>query len=410
MKRTRLLERIGLALPKSPLGVIIWRELVDALRDRRTIFAAIVIPMILIPITLNMPLFFMSPKQNPPNVALVQLDPNAGTFVNLLNSTEDMTIHWIPASANTTDLVLKNTYDIVVLIPENFTSLVISNKTAILAITFDSTNQRSTIGLSIIQAIQTQYSNFIVLNRLSTLHVDPNLLTPIQIKSTSVRAITSAQAIAGLLIPYFIGILSISAGASFATDTTAGEKERRTLEVYLTMPVSRIKIILGKYLGVSALSLIGVTCQIIGVLLGFSVYTSLYAELVGQTSQSLTLGALNILTIAVSALILSMTGNALLMMVSIFAKSFKEAQQYSSVLTVGLVVPLIVVMYLPPATLSNLIFLPFLGPVTLIRNAIFNIWMLDQLIIGLASSVVYLVIFIYTALRIFSQEKAIFRV
>jgi len=98
------------------------------------------------------------------------------------------------------------------------------------------------------------------------------------------------------------------------------------------------------------------------------------------------------------------------MMVSIFAKSYKEAQQYSSVLTVGLVVPMIVVMYLPPATLANLIFLPFLGPVTLIRNAIFNIWALDQILIGLASSIAYLVIFIYAAVRIFSQEKAIFRI
>jgi sodium transport system permease protein len=249
-----------------------------------------------------------------------------------------------------------------------------------------------------------------MLNRLSVLNIDPSLLTPIQVEPISVRATTPTQAIAGLLIPYFIGILSISAGASFATDTTAGEKERKTLEVFLTMPVTRLKIILGKYLGVSVLSLIGIVCQIIAVIVGFNIYTSLYAEIVGQTSESLSLGAFSLLTVAVSALVLSMTGNALIMTVSIFAKSYKEAQQYSSVFTVALVIPLIVVMYLPPATLSKMVFLPFLGPVILIRNAIFNISAPDQFLLGLASSIVYLVIMIYAALKIFSQEKVIFRV
>ncbi|MFH0897932.1 MAG: hypothetical protein V1850_07815 [Candidatus Bathyarchaeota archaeon] len=68
--KTKILYMIGLALPKSPLAAIVWRELVDALRDRRTIIAAIILPMILISVTLNLPLFLSSPKQNPPNLAV----------------------------------------------------------------------------------------------------------------------------------------------------------------------------------------------------------------------------------------------------------------------------------------------------------------------------------------------------
>ncbi|MFH0897935.1 MAG: hypothetical protein V1850_07830 [Candidatus Bathyarchaeota archaeon] len=98
------------------------------------------------------------------------------------------------------------------------------------------------------------------------------------------------------------------------------------------------------------------------------------------------------------------------MAVSIFAKSFKEAKQYTGVLTVALVTLMLVLLYLPPATLSQLIFLPFLGPVIVIRNGIFNIWTPGQFIICLASSIAYLLILIYVAFKTFSKETVIFRV
>jgi ABC-type Na+ efflux pump permease subunit len=410
VKKIKLMERIGLALPKSPLAAIVWRELIDALRDRRTILVAIVLPIILIPIILNLPLFFISPKQNPPKIAVAQLDPYADNFTSLLESISDLKVSKISGSENLTRLVLENTYDIVVVIPANFTSLITANKTATLGVIYDSTNQRSSVGLAIIQTVQAQYANAIVKDRLSKLHVDPAILNPVKFEPVSVRAVTSSQAIAGYLIPYLIGLLSLMAGASFATDTTAGEKERRTLEVFLTQPVTRMKIILGKYLGVFMLSLIGIFCQAIAVTVGFNIYVSLYAEILGQTSQGLGLNTFNLLTISGLALILSMTGNAFLMVVSIFAKSFKEAQQYISAISLALTIPMILVMYLPPATLSQLIFVPFLGPVIIIRNAVFNIWAPDQLLICLASSTTYLLVFIYAALKVFSQEKVIFRV
>ncbi|MFH0748902.1 MAG: ABC transporter permease [Candidatus Bathyarchaeota archaeon] len=248
MKKIQLLEKIGLVLPKSPLLVIIWRELIDALRDRRTLLAAVILPMILIPVTLNMPLFFISPKQNLPTIGVVQLDPFTENFINLLNSTDNIRLSKIPPSENFTVLVLENIFDVVVIIPANFTSLILANKTAPLIVLYDSSNQRSSTGLAFIQAFEAQYSNAVVKDRLSKLNVDENLLNPINLESWSVRAVSSSQAIAGLLLPSFIGFLSIVAGSSFVTDTTAGEKERRTLEAYLTLPVTRMKIILGKYL------------------------------------------------------------------------------------------------------------------------------------------------------------------
>jgi sodium transport system permease protein len=410
MRKTKIMDWIGLAIPKSPLSAIVWRELLDAFRDRRTILAAVVLPMILIPVTLNLPVFFMSPKQNPPTVAVVQLDPTSGILTNGFNSTGALKVSLISSSENFTNLVINNIYDLIVIIPANFSQSIIANKTAILQVIYDSSNQRSSTGLSIVQAVEIQYSNAIVNQRLSDLHIDPSILNPIILKPESVRIVSPSQAIAGYLIPYFIGVLSIAAGASFATDTTAGEKERRTLEVFLTQPITRRQIIFGKYLGVFLLSLIGIGCQVIGVVMGFNIYESLFAEMIGQAPQGLSFSLISILTIGGFALILSMTGNAILMAVSIFAKSFKEAQQYSSALMTALIIPMIAVIYLPPSILSRLVFLPLIGPVVILRNVIFNIWAIDQLLVCLASSIIFLVIVLYLATRIFSREKAIFRV
>ena len=410
MKRTKIMDKIGLTFINSPLSAIVWRELLDAFRDRRTILAAVVLPMILIPLTLNLPVFFMSPRQNPPLVGVVQLDPMSGILTNSFNSTGALKITSVSSSENFTDLVMNNIYDLIVIIPANFSQSIIANKTAILQVIYDSSNQRSSTGLSIVQAVEIQYSNTIVNQRLSELHIDPSVLNPIDLKPESVRIVTPSQAIAGYLIPYFIGVLSIAAGASFVTDTTAGEKERRTLEVFLTQPITRRQIILGKYLGVFMLSLIGIGCQVIGVVMGFNIYESLFSEIIGQAPQGLSFSLITLLTIGGFALILSMTGNAVLMAVSIFAKSFKEAQQYSSALMTALIIPMIVVIYLPPSVLSQLVFLPLIGPVVILRNAIFNIWALDQLLICLVSSIVFLTIVLHLTTRIFSREKIIFRV
>ena len=410
MKKSRMLDRIGLALPSSPLAVIIWREIVDALRDRRTILATIVFPILLIPIALNLPLFFISPKQNPPNIAIALNDPYALVFINLMNSTRNLKISFVSSSENLTSLVLNNIYDLAVVIPENFTFLIATNRTAVLSVIYDNTNQRSSIGLAFIQTILAEFSKVIVIYRLSKLNVDSNLLNPISLQSTNVRDVSSSQAIAGLLIPYFIGFLSVAAGASFATDTTAGEKERKTLEVFLTMPVTRFQILLGKYLGVFMLSLIGISSQLVGIMLGLNIYTSLYAEILGQASEGINLGVFNMVTIAGFALVLSMTGNAILMALSIFAKSFKEAQSYTGIFTAAITIPTLVIMYLPPAILSKLIFLPLLGPIIVIRNAVFNIWTLDQFVLCLVSSLIYLLVTLYVAFKVFSKEKVIFRV
>jgi ABC-type Na+ efflux pump permease subunit len=410
MRRPRAFM-IWISLPRSKLADIVWKEILDAFRDRRTMAAIILFPIVLVPLSLNIPFFLMSPKRNPPRVGLLQLDPSAGNLTSMLRAIEDIQVVDIPVGQNVTELISKNIFDLVLVIPENFTQIILSGGQGSLLVVYDATNTRSTTGVSIVESVRSRYSDIIVEERLERINVNPNIIEPVDLKLSSIREVTGAQAFAGMMVPYFIGIVSVIAGASFATDTTAGEKERRTLEALLTMPVSRVRIVIGKFLGVLILSVISVLFDLLGVAIGTSVLTSLFAEMsMAPGTAQLNISPGNLFIIAVSALLISMTGDAILMIVCIFAKSFKEAQQYSSVLTTAFTIPMIAVMFISPSILENLIAVPIYGPIVVMRNAVFNILAPTQLLFCLITSLFYLAVLLFLAIRLFSSERVLFRV
>jgi len=403
-----IMARIGLAA-KSPLAAIVWREVLDALRDRRTLITAAILPMLLVPLSINLPMFFMSPQRNPPNIGVLQLDAEASGFIALIKSVEELRVTDLSQGQNLTKLVETNTYDVVVVIPDNFTKLIREEKKAAIQIIYDGSNQRSSSGVILIKALEGAYAQAIVEERLRERQIDPALLSPIEVNTIDIKGVSQAQAMVGMLIPYFIGLLSILAGASFVNDTTAGEKERKTLEAFLTMPVTRLQILLGKYFGVMILSLMGVFFQFIGMYVGMSIYLTLFQELIGEAAQPLVISPASFAIIALFSLILSMTGNAILMTVCTFAKSFKEGQQYTSSLVTAFAVPLIIIMYLPPSLLSKMLLLPLLGPLVAMRDAIFNIYTPTQIVLALLSSIVYLSALLFAAHKTFSSDKILFR-
>jgi len=410
MRRSRSFA-IWTSLPRSQLADIMWREFLDALRDRRTMAATILLPLVLVPLSLNIPMFLMSPRRNPPTLGLLQLDPAADNFTAMLSAISEIQVTGISAGQNITELVADNVFDLVLVIPANFTQLILAGGKGSLLVVYDSTNTRSTTGVSIVEVARSVYADMIVKERLRDLNISPSIIEPVDLRLTSVREVTSTQAFAGMMVPYFIGIVAVLAGASFATDTTAGEKERKTLEAFLTMPVTRVRIVFGKFLGVLVLSIISVIFDLLGVAIGVSFYSSLFAEVAGSPgSAQLAITPSNMLVIAVFALIVSMTGDAILMAVCIFAKSFKEAQQYSSLLTTAFTIPMIAVMFFPPSILGNLIAVPIYGPIIIMRDAVFNVTAPDRLILCLATSLAYLAILLYLAIRLFSSERVLFRI
>jgi sodium transport system permease protein len=191
-------------------------------------------------------------------------------------------------------------------------------------------------------------------------------------------------------------------------DTTAGEKERKTLEALLTMPATRTEIVLGKFLIAVLIALLSSVLAILGMMAG-AVFLVGAAGAGEPSAAGITISFTNLLLIGLATLVLAMTSASIEMVISIFARSFKEAQNLLSPLTLVVVVPTMAMQYMSEQTLRALEIAPILNAMLIIRDALLNKVAASNLAVELASAFIYMVIALAIAIKIFNSEKAMAR-
>ena len=215
-------------------------------------------------------------------------------------------------------------------------------------------NIRGELNAGKLRAAVDAYAQTIVAERLAGAGLDPSVLRPITIGSAD--ASTEAERSSGQLawlIPFFIAIWTLSGGQMTAIDATAGEKERGTLEVLLVTPVRRAEVVVGKFLAVVTFGLSAAVMAILGFVLGGTVLRSIFMPMLGDgggeiasmMGGTLTITPLTVLLLLVSALLLASVIAALLLTVTLFARSFKEAQTYVAPMSFVLIVPAIALQF-----------------------------------------------------------------
>ncbi len=132
----------------------------------------------------------------------------------------------------------------------------------------------------------------------------------------------------GSIIP-FLMITSICLGAMYPTiDVTAGERERGTLETLLTLPVTNFELIMSKFLAVSVIACTSAFLNILSMMAAFGFMFSFFAESVQNLSFDFATFVPAILFSVIIMLVFALLVTAVCMCVCIFAKSFKEANNY----------------------------------------------------------------------------------
>jgi len=382
------------------------KELKDALRDRRTILAMILIPIIVLPVLMFLPVFLASPERNPVRIAVIQSDDTSDDFLANLPSDQIRVVR-IGLDENMTRLVQNGDYELGMVLPPDFSRIFEGPKeTATVTVFVDQSSARGAIALSLVQDAIVKYSDRVVLERLAKTGLPPEVLTPIE---TDVRAVSVSGAGAiflAILLPLFLGIYAITGGMYFIMDTTAGEKERKTLEALLTMPATRTEIVLGKFLIAVLIALVSAALAILGMM-GGAVF--LLGALGEPSAAGLTISTQNLLLIGLATLVLAMTSASLEMVIAIFARSFKEAQNLLSPLTIVVVVPAIAMQYMSEQTLRSFAIAPIFNAMLIIRDALLNRVSLPNLVPEFASAFVYMLIALAIAVKIFNSEKAMVR-
>jgi sodium transport system permease protein len=210
-----------------------------------------------------------------------------------------------------------------------------------------------------------------------------------------------------MMLPYMLMILTVTGGMYPALDITAGEKERNTLETLLVAPVARWQIAVGKFLTVLTAGfvtmLLSVASMTISMRWGM-------AGMSGEGQQSMfsmsagTLGWILLLMIPMATLF-----SALLVVISISARSYKEAQSYVTPLLMIVIMPAMI-SFVPGIELNlPLTFVPVVNLCLALKEVLLGIAKPVQILAVFGTTALYAAFMLFVATRIFDRESVLFR-
>ncbi|PWF49251.1 ABC transporter permease [Massilia glaciei] len=213
-----------------------------------------------------------------------------------------------------------------------------------------------------VEEVLRNYGNSIAGARLLAHGVSPATLAPVQVQryDTGTNASRSATFIGAMLGSFFIPAFIFC--LSSAVDSTAGERERRSLEVLLAQPARPVDLIVGKWLAAGALSVIGITLEL-GMAHGVLKWLPL--EEIGMSWR---LSSVDLVFVCIATIPLSLFAAAFEIALAMNAKSFKEAQSTVSFAVMLPMVPMVVVPMLELKTATWMYLVPVLSNQTLLRE------------------------------------------
>ncbi|MCS7103556.1 MAG: ABC transporter permease [Candidatus Korarchaeum sp.] len=421
VKLTRGLGQAGYGLPKEGWIVVAWKELLESFRDRRTMLNVVILPLILMPLVISLPLLMLSPRTVPPKVMVLICDDQTTEITNYLVSISDRANIIVKTDCraldNYTEMILNGEIDLLVEVPDGFSKNLSEGRSSQILYYYDPLSTKSSLAIGLLNEPINSYSRKILLERLKKINLTVDYVNPVLTVEKQVtrsgEEVGMGETIAAMILPMMIGLIAITGAGTFAVDMVAGERERKTLEALFTNPISKIEILTGKFAALIVLSIISGLSTLFSAILGInlSLSISLTGEVPVQETQ-LVVSPSNLIYAVVGILLTvilgGLTGNAILVTASSFAKTFKEAEQYIGALVFVLIIPMILVPYSPASMYPVLRLLPITSLAMFARDMILGAGDLLAVAVSLTSSVVYLILFLLVSAKLFGRESVIF--
>jgi sodium transport system permease protein len=239
-----------------PFLVVLKKELVDALRDRRTLATVLVSSVLMGPLVLLAISGLVASLEARAEQREVYVSglANAPTLRNYLER-QTYTVKEAPADFEARLRRSKFT-DPVVVVPADFEAALVRGDVPVVEIVSDSANQRSEASTGRIERLLDGFSRERAVLSLALRGVSLQLLEPMQIEDRDLASTqTRATRITGML-PYFVMMAVLYGALNAALDTTAGERERGSLEPLLMNPAERWALVAGKWGAVACISML----------------------------------------------------------------------------------------------------------------------------------------------------------
>ena len=352
--------------PITQALVVCRKELKDWSRDRRSIITVIV-SSLLAPAIIGFMFTSLASRQRQVEDVTIPVvgGANAPALMDWLRQQAGVTVTDGPADPE--EAVRSRQEDVVVVIDDDFAKNFKSSRPAQVRIVADSSSQNTRPKTQRVRGLFQQYNAQIGSLRLIARGVSPVVATAIQIEDVEVSSAQQRAATLLGFIPLFIMISAFTGGMPLSTDSTAGERERGSMEALLVNPAPRVSIAAGKWIAGTLTAMLSV-CVSGGLLFALFQYIPLQ-----DLGIRFHLGRYELLGTLLIVLPLCPLIVGIQMYVATFAKSFKEAQSYLSFLMMAQMVPGMMAT-MNPATAKAwwMYYVPWLGAQTLLTDMLGN--------------------------------------
>lgn len=325
---------------------IFKKELIDTLRDRRTLMMMLVIPILIFPITLNVFVSISASFQEEAAVKTLKVG-----IVGDKNSYFAQQLNEIPSEMGAKKLVFfkdsaslmtelkKDSIQLGIITEKQFNQTLEAQLPARVTWYFDATeigiNERAEQYMKIIEVKAQQ-------KRYDELEVDFRKVTPFQ---TSYQNIASDKKmvgqIAGGFLPYIFIAFGFIGCMYPAIDLFTGEKERGTIETLLTTPVARWQILFGKMMVVVLSGLMAASAALLGLFISIEFLDIVDNQEIMKIVNEV-LSPLFIVSMFSLLFPLTIFFAGVMIPIAVYAKTFKEAQSIITPLNIVMVLPAMV--------------------------------------------------------------------
>ncbi len=347
---------------KSAL-IVFLKEVRENLRDRRTVINTLVTGPLMAPLLfvllINTLVTHELDKAEKPlslPVAGAQYAPN------LIAALKQQNVEIKPAPADPERAVREQDADAVLRIPADFAKSWDKGEPAQVEIVYDESQRDSSSAVSRLRGILDHYGQRTGALRLLARGLSPSILKPVAIADRDQSTPQSRSGMMFAMLPYFFILGGFIGGMALAIDTTAGERERQSLEPLLANPVPRWQILAGK---LGATTAFAITTVLLSILAFAVVGQFLPTEKIGM---SLTIGVRFVVFTILVMLPLAALLAALQTTVAAFAKSYREAQTYLSLLMFVPIIPTMLMSLMPFKTQAWMYATPLVGQQVIITR------------------------------------------
>ncbi|MFQ6673976.1 MAG: ABC transporter permease subunit [Fidelibacterota bacterium] len=323
---------------------IFRKEIKDTLRDRRTLMMMVVMPLVIVPLLITVVVKVQQSQMEKAaakrlNIAFVGREYVPELF-ELFDQDERFNLVQGVQKDSVTAMTSRGELDGAVVVTPEFPELISADKQGKVQIVFKS-SEAFGIAKDRLSEVIEDYDRRIVDGRIERLNLDKNLFDAVAIEKADVASAKERIGkLAGGYLPYLFIIFGFMGAMYPGIDLGAGEKERGTLETLLSSPASRLEIVIGKFFVVM---LAGVATALIamgGLYIAVRRFPEIPPDMLDVIMEML--GLRMVLMVLSLLLPIAAFFAAVILSLSIFAKSFKEAQSIITPLNVAIVFPALI--------------------------------------------------------------------